>query len=233
MEGYRLTTKGFVVLTLLFFAFFISMTYLLTIADQPDIGQPVDATPEQQTDTPSPPGTSAPISPQTPPADQTPPPPPSSGNVPPTENAPPSEDVAPTGGEPPAATPPPIDIQPPVRVSPNGAPSHEDYLELLFPLYDGALSEQGKADLQAFIEAIPSAEKEDLVLSVEGRAYANEAPDAEAVNLLAQARMEAVLDGFPPADSEVGVQAGPTSYPPTTDDVIVGAVVYLIHSADK
>ncbi|MCL2747442.1 MAG: hypothetical protein FWE59_02155 [Oscillospiraceae bacterium] len=57
MEGYHLTTKGFILITLLFFVFFISVTAILTLARQPDGDQPnigLPSPPVGQTGTPAP-----------------------------------------------------------------------------------------------------------------------------------------------------------------------------------
>ena len=186
MEGYRLTTKGFLSLTLLFFAIFVVLTTILWYANSPKPLAPKiiamipfsENSPEIISPTA---GSLLPASP----SDPTP------GNVAPTQ-----EIVTPTPGN---ITTAPENVAPtPGNDNDNQVNSSlypfasGDELLLSFPFGESGLSEQNRDDLRSFFTAIPDMDLENLILVIEGRAYANEASGNAAVSALARDRMSAV-----------------------------------------
>ena len=220
MEGYKLTPKGYLTFTLLVIAFFFGLTSILSPWTGIRLPLPLPALP---TVTVLPAGISP--SPALPPSPSASPAPPSSPSPSPPADTPtgnPSSDGFYTVDIPSAGETP----MPPASLPDNA-------LQLVFPFAGRDMSEQSGADLRAFLSNIPDAQNQDLVLVIEGQAYADEAPADEAVKALADERMRLVRDDCLAQGAPFDLLPVSSVKDPAASADVVGATVYFIRRTDK
>jgi len=242
LMGYKLTTKGFVTLTVLFLVLFSGLAVVLSVWAGADHDALTTLTPSVS------PSAGAAISPSNSPALHKPDngntTPPDDSGVGPTPNltgdtpAPfPPETAAPDNGQSPDVTQPPDaghETLPENTPALPLSPYPDGSLQLMFPFGGAVLSGANEAALRDYLSGFNAAGLKDSVLVIEGRAYADEASDDAAVKALADARMQQVLDaclalGCTP-DMLVPVSA---SEPSASASVVVGVSLVLIEHTEK
>ena len=243
MEGYRLTTKGYITITLLFFILIVTPVAILTLGDcrgeapPGDVPTPVSPRwPDETIPVSGGPPLATPMATEDMRITQAPP---TVGLMTveplPTETSPPgtpsvSPSVQPTNN--PASAPPSaglLSTADPLQVT----PSVSVELELWFPFSQSELSSENRELLLTYLESVPDSRRGNATLVVEGHAYSGEASDDDAVANLARERMRSALDNLPAFAA--GMDILPVSFPQSaiSGSTVPGVLIYFIARSGK